>query len=108
MGRHVDRRDPGVEPRVAPLDHAGQGDELRAQGAGRQGGNGHGEAGRLARATESSNRVKISYEVKRGDTLASIARLYKTSVASLRTWNPRVPGDHLTAGQRLTLYRVAN
>src|SRR5436189_5619078 len=48
------------------------------------------------------------YTVRRGETLPSIARLYKTSVASLRTWNPRLPGDHLTAGQRLTLYRVAN
>jgi len=52
--------------------------------------------------------VKVSYEVKRGDTLASIARLYKTTVASLRKWNPLLPGDRLTAGQHLTLYRLAN
>jgi peptidoglycan lytic transglycosylase D len=65
-------------------------------------------SGQLAEAGESSNRVKFSYEVKRGDTLASIARLYKTSVASLKSWNPRLPGDRLTAGQHLTLYRLAN
>jgi LysM repeat protein len=52
--------------------------------------------------------VKASYEVKRGDTLASVARLFKTTVASLRTWNPRLPGTLLTAGQRLTVYRPAN
>jgi len=47
------------------------------------------ESGQLAQSTES-NRVKVSYQVKRGDTLASIARVYKTSVASLKTWNPRL------------------
>ncbi len=65
-------------------------------------------SGQLARAGESSNLVKFSYQVKRGDTLASIARLYKTSVASVKSWNPRLPDDRLTAGQRLTLYRLAN
>jgi len=65
------------------------------------------ESGQLAQSTES-NRVKVSYQVKRGDTLASIARVYKTSVASLKTWNPRLENDQLMAGQRLTLYRVTN
>ena len=65
------------------------------------------ESGQLAQATES-NRVKVSYQVKRGDTLASIARVYKTTVVSLKTWNPRLANDQLLAGQRLTLYRVAN
>jgi len=66
-------------------------------------------SGQLAQAAANSNRVKSVYEVKRGDTLASIAALFKTTVASLRTWNPRLPGnDRLTAGQRLTVYRLAN
>jgi membrane-bound lytic murein transglycosylase D len=63
--------------------------------------------GQLAEAT-TSNRVKTSYQVKRGDTLASIARLFETTVASLKTWNPRLPGDRVTTGQRLTVYRLAN
>ena len=46
--------------------------------------------------------------MKRGDTLASIARLFKTTVASLKTWNPRFPATQLTAGQRLTVYRSPN
>ncbi len=65
-------------------------------------------AGQLARAAASSNRVKVIYAVKRGDTLASLARLFQTTVASIKTWNPRLPGEKLTAGQRLTLYRPAN
>jgi membrane-bound lytic murein transglycosylase D len=64
--------------------------------------------GQLADAAATSNRVKASYAVKRGDTMASIALLYETSVASIKTWNPRVPGDRLAAGQRLTVYRLAN
>lgn len=51
----------------------------------------------------SSNRVRVTYEVKRGDTLSSVARLFKTSVASIRTWN-RIRGGHITPGERLTLY----
>jgi peptidoglycan lytic transglycosylase D len=65
-------------------------------------------AGQLAQPAALSNRVKATYEVKRGDTLASIALLFKTTVASLRTWNPRLPANQLLAGQRLTVYRPAN
>jgi membrane-bound lytic murein transglycosylase D len=66
------------------------------------------QAGQLAEPAAMSNRVKASYAVKRGDTLASIARLYKTTVASVKSWNPRLPGGHLAPGQRLTVYRLAN
>jgi LysM repeat protein len=65
-------------------------------------------AGQLAEPAEMSSRVKASYAVKLGDTLASIARLYKTTVASVKSWNPRLPGGHLAPGQRLTVYRLAN
>ena len=64
--------------------------------------------GQLAAQSVNSNRVKASYAVKRGDTLASVARLYKTTVASIKTWNPRLPAEHLAAGQRITVYRLAN
>jgi membrane-bound lytic murein transglycosylase D len=62
----------------------------------------------LAQPSIPSGRIKATYQVRKGDTLASIARLYNTSVASLKTWNPRMPGDRLMAGQRLTVFRVAN
>ncbi len=65
-------------------------------------------AGRLAEPSAMSNRVRASYAVKRGDTLASIARLYRTTAASIKTWNPRLPGGRLNPGQRLTVYRLAN
>lgn len=66
------------------------------------------EAGELAE-NANSNRVKVIYHVKRGDTLASVARLFKTTVASLRTWNPRLPeATRLMAGARLTVYKLTN
>jgi membrane-bound lytic murein transglycosylase D len=55
-------------------------------------------------ATADAARVKVVYSVKRGDTLFSIAQLFKTTVDAIRTWN-RIPGDRIAAGQRLTLYR---
>jgi len=55
-------------------------------------------------AAVTTGRVKVVYAVKRGDTLFSIAQLFKTTVDSIRTWN-RMPGDRIVAGQRLTLYR---
>jgi membrane-bound lytic murein transglycosylase D len=52
-------------------------------------------------------RVKVIYAVKRGDTLVKIARLFKTTVAAIQTWN-NIPGDRIAAGQRLTLYRTGS
>jgi membrane-bound lytic murein transglycosylase D len=56
-------------------------------------------------ASVNSDRVRVFYEVKSGDTLASIARLYRTTVASLQTWN-RILGDQIQAGQKLTIYTL--
>jgi LysM repeat protein len=50
----------------------------------------------------------VIYAVKRGDTLISIARLFKTTVNAILSWNPQIPGDRIAAGQRLTLYRIAS
>jgi membrane-bound lytic murein transglycosylase D len=52
---------------------------------------------------ESSKLVKRVYLVKRGDTLSSIARLFNTTVARLKSWN-RLRGTHITAGTRLTVF----
>jgi LysM repeat protein len=49
---------------------------------------------------------KLSYTVKRGDTLPAIAQRYKVSTDDLRTWNQI---GRLTAGQRLVIQvRQAN
>jgi membrane-bound lytic murein transglycosylase D len=66
------------------------------------------QSGELAPGAAHSNRVKLLYDVKRGDTLASIARLFKTTVASIRSWNPRLASARLMAGMRLTIYRLAS
>ncbi len=46
----------------------------------------------------------IVYRVKRGDTLSSIARLFDTSVAKIKTWN-KLHGNAVTAGARLKILR---
>jgi membrane-bound lytic murein transglycosylase D len=45
----------------------------------------------------------VVHRVKRGETLASIARLYRTTVASLQQWN-HIKGSTIAAGQRLTIF----
>jgi membrane-bound lytic murein transglycosylase D len=50
-----------------------------------------------------AERVKVLYEVKRGDTLASIARVFRTTVSALQTWNG-IDGTLILAGDRLTIY----
>jgi membrane-bound lytic murein transglycosylase D len=46
------------------------------------------------------------YRVKRGDTLSSIARLFETSVSSLKEWN-RLRTNRISPGQRLTVYTAS-
>jgi membrane-bound lytic murein transglycosylase D len=46
---------------------------------------------------------RLVYRVKRGDTLSSIARLYRTTVASLKQWN-KLRTNTLAIGQRLTIF----
>jgi LysM repeat protein len=41
--------------------------------------------------------------VKRGDTLFSIAKLYRTTVASIKSWN-RLRTNSIQVGQRLTIF----
>jgi membrane-bound lytic murein transglycosylase D len=48
-------------------------------------------------------RGKIIYQVKQGDTLVSIARVYKTTVGSLQSWN-NISGARIRVGERLTIY----
>jgi membrane-bound lytic murein transglycosylase D len=53
-------------------------------------------------AGESAQTSRV-HRVKRGDTLSSIARLYRTTVASLKTWN-RLRSNSIQVGQRLTIF----
>ena len=56
----------------------------------------------------TSNRVRERYLVKQGDTLTSVARLFKTSVAALESWNPTLADGRLTAGVLITVYKLAS
>jgi membrane-bound lytic murein transglycosylase D len=53
---------------------------------------------------EKTEQARTFYRVKRGDTLFSIARLFRTTVASLKQWN-RIRGNAIQVGQRLTILR---
>jgi membrane-bound lytic murein transglycosylase D len=52
-----------------------------------------------ARASVPDRRV---HRVRSGETLFSIARLYRTTVASIREWN-NLRGTTIRVGQRLTI-----
>jgi len=57
-------------------------------------------------AVESVRATTVTHRVKRGETLFSIARLYRTTVDSLKQWN-RIKGSGIQAGQRLTILKPA-
>jgi membrane-bound lytic murein transglycosylase D len=54
---------------------------------------------------QESPETRLIYRVKRGDTLSSIASLFKTSVASLRRWNG-LRTTRISVGDRLTIFRT--
>ena len=54
-------------------------------------------------AATPAQRTRISYQVKRGDTLLSIARGFNTTVSAIKSWN-RIAGTQIHAGDRLTIY----
>jgi membrane-bound lytic murein transglycosylase D len=47
--------------------------------------------------------AKVTYRVKAGDTLTSIAGAFRTTVDRLRSWN-NLRGDRILPGDRLTIY----
>jgi membrane-bound lytic murein transglycosylase D len=55
-------------------------------------------------ATTSRTPTSIVYRVKRGDTLSSIAELFDTTVAKIKTWN-KLHSNALIAGTRLKILR---
>jgi membrane-bound lytic murein transglycosylase D len=61
-------------------------------------------SGQPSPSESRANLVKVSYQIKRGDTLVSIAQRFKTTVTSIKGWNPDISGDRVRAGARLTVY----
>ena len=85
VDRHDHRRDSGAQPRAAPLDDAGQGHAVRAEGAGR-----HGRRSCRARLADAPAADLASlkwYTVKRGETLPGIARKLHVSKTDLAEAN---------------------
>jgi peptidoglycan lytic transglycosylase D len=58
-------------------------------------------------AATSASRVRATYRVRRGDTLYSLARVFETTVESIKSWNG-LSSNAIRAGDRLTIYKVAN
>ncbi len=54
------------------------------------------------RSPSTEPQSRVVYRVKRGDTLASIAHVFRTNVALLKKWNS-LRGNTLKVGQRLTI-----
>lgn len=57
-----------------------------------------------ASPTDSPRVRRVSYVVRRGDSLAEIGQRFRVSVNELVEWNGLSPDDYLQPGQRLTLY----
>src|SRR4051812_4464202 len=57
--------------------------------------------------SEGPASVNAVHRVKPGETLSSIARLYSTTVASLKQWN-HISGSTIAPGQRLTIRQTAD
>ena len=75
-------------------------------------GNGSDDRVSMKRASAESDSddaptTRVTYRVKRGDTLFSIARAFDTSVEALRSLN-RLHGDHISPGDRLTIQTPHN
>jgi membrane-bound lytic murein transglycosylase D len=59
---------------------------------------------RHERAADASEARQVRYRIRPGDTLASIASQYGTTVQELQSWN-RLRGSKIAAGDVLTIYR---
>jgi membrane-bound lytic murein transglycosylase D len=58
----------------------------------------------VGRTASPGGMVRISYRIRAGDTLSSIANRYNTTVGQLRSWNKGLRGSRIEAGHRLTVY----
>ena len=63
-----------------------------------------GSSATRAAANDSRETSRVTYKVKRGDTLSEIADRFDVSVKELMTWNRLRKSSSLQAGQRLVVY----
>jgi membrane-bound lytic murein transglycosylase D len=55
-------------------------------------------------AASGSDSSRMTYQVRRGDTLSEIAGRFNVSVSQLRSWNRIGSAESLKAGQRIVIY----
>jgi membrane-bound lytic murein transglycosylase D len=67
-------------------------------------GSGAAASGEAAPERVASTDSKVSYRVRRGDTLSTIARRFEVSVRDLQAWNNMGRSTALRAGQFLTIH----
>jgi membrane-bound lytic murein transglycosylase D len=79
----------------APVAESRSGDAVVASGV---------QPPRVQSESAASALTRVTHRVKRGETLLSIAKLYRTTVSALRQWN-RISGSAIKVGQRLTILR---
>ncbi len=60
--------------------------------------------GSRASSTGSAEATRMTYQVRRGDTLSEIAGKFNVSVRQLTTWNGLRPSSTIRTGQRLVVY----
>src|SRR5262245_39409647 len=77
------------------------GQRLQVAGAGGSGASATGEA---APERVASSNSRVSYRVRRGDTLSTIARRFEVCVRDLQAWNNMGRSTALRAGQFLTIH----
>src|SRR5882672_120279 len=58
----------------------------------------------VARADTGSGTNRLTYTVRRGDTLSEISRRFRVSIAQLMSWNGIDQQHQIRAGQRIVLY----
>lgn len=58
----------------------------------------------LTASEEIAKPRKITYTVRRGDSLARISQRFKVTVQQVRKWNDIRKNEHIQPGQQLTLY----
>src|SRR5262249_28025007 len=56
-------------------------------------------------AAETTHLSQVTYRVKKGDTLSSIAELFDTTVAKIKSWN-RLSSNTIATGARLKIFAL--
>jgi membrane-bound lytic murein transglycosylase D len=80
--------------RISPTDTLRTGQRLKL----------HDEGGEEVVATTSGDGRRVTYVVRRGDTLTGIARTLRVTVTSLREWNKLASTGSIRPGQKLVAF----